>query len=116
MLLGTLLNRLREETGAAATLVTLGDLVLGARVEQAAAAEGESPGAYAALATERFAQRAGDEDWLVLMGVMERAHDPAAACLAAMLRWALDHDAPALPGDAARGACTCGGGRCDGGR
>jgi hypothetical protein len=92
MLLGDVLNRLRDETFAAETLVSLGDLPLLAGVEAEAGRQGESAGLYAAGAVRRFAAFAGDEDWLALMTALERAADPGAACLHHMLAWCLRKD------------------------
>lgn len=96
MLLGDVLNRLRDEAFAAETLVSLGDLTLMAGVEAEADRQGESAGLYAAGAVGRFAAFARDDDWLALMTALERAADPGAACLHHMLAWCLrqDRDCP----------------------
>lgn len=98
MLLGDVLNRLRDDAFAAETLVSLGDLPLMAGVEVEAGRQGETAGAYAAAAVHRFAAFAGDEDWLALMSALERAADPGAACLRHMVAWRLrqDRDHPYL--------------------
>ena len=92
MLLGDVLNRLRDQAFAAETLVLLDDLPLMAGVEAEAGRQGESAGLYAAAAVRLFAGFAGDEDWLALMTGLERAADPGVACLRHMLAWRLRHD------------------------
>lgn len=106
MLLGTLLRHLQDERFAQETLLSLGDVTLAARVEEAGARFGESAADYAAGACARFSDGASDEDWLALMTALERGADPAATCLRAMIDWSLKQDrAPAR-----QDACTCGGG------
>ena len=114
MSLGMLMNRLESETDAAASLEALQDLALFVRVETMGAAFEETPGEYVANAARRYARLASDEDWLQLMGAMERAHDPGREALARMLGWALARDDNQLKGsvDAEVGACSCGSGGC----
>ncbi len=92
MLLGDVIRDLTDEHSAAGALVALGDLSLLARIETARAAYCETAGAYAANAVARFADGAGDEDWLDLMNVMERTRDPAGVCLQRMIEWSLKRD------------------------
>ena len=106
MLLSDVLTRLQDEPTAEQALTALGDLVLVAEIDAARAPHEETLGEYVANASRRFAASAGDEDWLQLMGQLERAEAPAEACLRGMLRWALDRDSH--PEEAAT-ACTCGG-------
>lgn len=87
-MLGTLIRDLADESKASEALLSIGDIALVARIEHARRGD-MTTGAYAAAAVARFADRAGDEDWLSLMGKMERADDPAAACLGAMIEWSL---------------------------
>ena len=110
MLLGALMTELRDETTAAETLLSLGDIMLVSEVEAARLIHGENLGEYVAGAAQRFAQLASDEDWLKLMTALENTEAPAATCLATMVRWSLLRDArEAVPINAEAG-CTCGGG------
>ncbi len=93
MLLGDVLRNLQDETLANETLAAMNDLVLLARVRNAAGLHGETPGEYAANSAPRFANEAGDEDWLALMTAIEASGDPARTCLAHMIDWALQRDA-----------------------
>ena len=101
MLLGDMLATLGEETAAAETLMALGDLTLMVDLDAAARRAGESTASYAVRAVRRFADRADDESWLDLMSTLERARDPAAACLGRMLAWSLRRD-----GEHAARACN----------
>jgi hypothetical protein len=72
---------LREARRAADAL----DPALRARVEAA----GESPAAFARHAVASFERAASEEDWASLVSSVRSADDPAAACLATMVRWHL---------------------------
>lgn len=89
MLLGDVIARLDDEAHAMQTLIGLGDLALVVRVEQAAAGEGLTPGAFAARAVQVFSDQASDEDWVSLIGVMGQTTDPGQACLRKMVEFAL---------------------------
>lgn len=93
MQLGTLIQRLQAEQDAGLALEALGDAQLYAEVASMSANYGESPAAYVALAASRFANLAGDEDWLDVVAAAEREADPARAILQRMLRWSLRRDA-----------------------
>lgn len=92
MVLGEVLEQLRDEAFAAEMLLSLDDLPLVANVETTAQRFGENAATYAAGAAGRFAAFASDEDWLALMNALERAGDPGTTCLRQMLTWSLRHD------------------------
>lgn len=94
--LGTLISELRTDASAARALAALGDIVLFAEVAAMGELFEEAPGEYVAGAAGRFASAASHEDWLNLIGTMERADDKGEAALAYILRWALNRDAEAL--------------------
>jgi hypothetical protein len=77
MVLGDLLARFGDETSAAEVVVSLADLRLVAALHQCADAEGLELGAFAALAVQRYAEEASDEEWITLMGVLGRRPTPA---------------------------------------
>jgi hypothetical protein len=107
---GSLIADLEDEGNGAKALAALGDIVLFAEVQAMGETFGEDVGAYVATSASRFAARAGDEDWLSLIGAMEQADAPGQTALRRMLRWALDTDAKELAGpppSAAKG-CACG--------
>src|SRR5439155_8749288 len=107
MQVGEIITSFSEEAPAQAALLACNDIVMFARVGEAAGRYDETVGEYAAGAVRRFANLAVGEDWLGLMNVVERADDPAISCLAYMVNWSFIKDeAPAVPGHA---GCSCGG-------
>jgi hypothetical protein len=109
MLLGAIMNKLKDETAAAETLLSLGDLVLVAHVEAARLPHEECVGEYVSGAAQRFARLASDEDWLRLMTALERSDRPAATSLDVMVRWSIARDANEAQENKANGGCSCGG-------
>lgn len=107
MHLGTLIGRLEREQDAAVALEAMGDLVLYAETAEMAARFDATPAQYAAAAVSRFAAAADDEQWVGLIGALERAEDPARTTLCRMLRWALHHDARDHEAEAAGHCPTC---------
>ncbi len=81
MLLGEIIARLEDEGVADAALASLDDLKLAASITDCAAAEGVTPGAYAASAVALFAETASDEDWVSLMGALGHSADPGTTFL-----------------------------------
>ena len=107
MQLGRIISSLSEEAPASEALLACNDIVLFARVGEAAQRYEETVGEYAAGAVRRFANLAVSEDWLGLMNVLERADDPGIGCLTYMVDWSLKKDeSPAVP---SHEGCTCGG-------
>jgi len=94
MLLGDLLARFDDPAIAADTLLSLDDLSLAARVGDAAAECGLTPGAFVRAAVRHFATVASDEDWVTVMGQMGRAADPGRVLLRRALVAALAAEAP----------------------
>ncbi len=80
MLLGAIIANLADETSVLETLASLDDLVLLARMREAAAASGEPLGSFASAAVGSFVARADDAAWLSLMAVTSKADDPGKAC------------------------------------
>ena len=108
MQLGEVIREL--EADAHAVLTATGDIILMARVNDMAGRYEEDPAEYATGAIRRFANLAGDEDWLSLMNAVERAADPGVACLVHMIGWSLKQDA--APAGQPHAGCSCGGGSC----
>jgi len=92
MVLGEIIRDLSREGRAAAFLALCPDLTLLARLDAAARFYEEPVGEYVEGAVRRFANQAGDEDWLALMNAIERASDPGISCLTVMLAWSLKQD------------------------
>lgn len=111
MLLGEILNALRDEGAAAAALVSLGDIRLMAEVDAARKLHDEDVGEYVSGAAQRFTRLASDEDWLRLMTALERSSNPAATCLADMVHWSVARDTSPVATVALGSNCSCGGGK-----
>ena len=106
MQLGDIIRGFSEEARASEALLAGGDIVLVARVGEAAGRYEETVGEYAAGAVRRFANLAVSEDWLGLMNVIERAADPGIDCLAYMVDWSLKQDEAPTAGAACRAAAA----------
>ena len=110
MQLGDLIRDLDDDAHASELLCASGEVVLLARVNEAASRFDENAGEYVNGAVRRFANLANDDDWLALMNKVERADDPAVACLVHMVGWSLNHDA--APATVKHQGGSCGSGGC----
>ena len=88
-MLGDLLARLTDESAAVETLLQLGDLTLLETARAKAAAEGIDLAACVAQTMQRYAATASDEEWVTLMGLLNRSPDPGAICLQRAFAYAL---------------------------
>ena len=80
-MLGDILARLTDETTAVETILGAGDLTLLTAVKERAAAEGLDLAACVTQTVQRYTHEASDEEWVTLLGLMNRANDPGAVCL-----------------------------------
>ena len=80
-MLGDILARLTDETTAVETILGAGDLTLLAVVKERAAAEGLNLAACVTHTVQRYTHEASDEEWVTLIGLMNRANDPGTLCL-----------------------------------
>lgn len=108
MQLGSIISELEDDVHASEVLAASGDVILLARVNDMAGRFAEEPAEYVTGAVRRFANLAGDEDWLSLMNTVERSADPGVACLVHMIGWSLKRDAAPTSHE----GCTCGNGGC----
>ena len=92
MTLGEIMRMFDDEQVVARLLPDLGDEKWQARAASFAEGRGEELAAYAGAAVGRFAGCAGDEDWMSLLGSLNRACDPGAHCLRRMVDWAMARD------------------------
>ena len=81
MLLGDLLAELSDEASATEAILSVNDLPMRAAMRRQAAADGVDLPAYVAGTVRRYASEATDEEWITLMGLLNRAPDPGAVCL-----------------------------------
>jgi hypothetical protein len=91
MLLGDVLAQFDDEAIAAEAILSLGDLALVARLQREAELNGRTLGAFASAAVRRYAAEASDEEWLTMIGVLQRAADPGGMCLRRALSYVLQH-------------------------
>ena len=80
-MLGDILARLTDETAAVETILGAGDLTLLTVAKQRAAADGLDLAACVTQTVQRYTHEASDEEWVTLLGLMNRANDPGAVCL-----------------------------------
>jgi len=90
-MLGDLLASLTDETMALETILGAGDLALLAAVQEQATADGVDLGAYVGQMVRRYANEASDEEWITLMGALNRTPDPSSTCLKRAFEHALRH-------------------------
>ena len=89
--LGEILDQLQDPAEVRRLMIEAGDVTMAARLEKLACDPGQDAGALAFEAIESFTSRADDEAWVKLIGRIQNADAPAAACLSEMLQWALAH-------------------------
>ena len=80
-MLGDFLASLTDETTAVETILGAGDLALLTAVREQAEASGVDLAAYVSQTVRRYASEASDEEWITLMGQLNRSADPGATCL-----------------------------------
>lgn len=113
MLLGAVINGLKNETIALEALLLLGDIVLLAEVDAARQRHEESTSEYVYGAAQRFAQLASDDEWLRLTTALEKSGQPAETAVEFMVRWSITRDAPLTLESITHeistyGGCSCG--------
>jgi hypothetical protein len=80
-MLGDILAGLTDETTAAETILGTGDLALLAVVRERASIEGVSLAVCVTQTMRRYTAQASDEEWVTLIGMLNRSRDPGTACL-----------------------------------
>ena len=88
-MLDDILARLADETTAVETILGVGDLALLAAVRQQAAADELDLAAYVTQTVQRYTAQASDEEWVTLMGMLNRSADPGTTCLKRVFEQAL---------------------------
>jgi len=89
--LGEILEQLNDRSEIHGLIIEAGDMAVIARLDEASRDRGSDPATLALQAVEAFTRRADDEAWVKLIGRVQNAEAPAAACLSEMLQWALAH-------------------------
>lgn len=80
-MLGDILARLTDGTAPVETILGAGDLTLLAAVQEQAATDGLDLAACVTQTMQRYTHEASDEEWVTLMGMLNRSPDPGATCL-----------------------------------
>jgi hypothetical protein len=81
VMLGDVLAALNDETTAVELLLNAGDLALLTAARERAAAEGIDLADCVTQTVQRYTAQASDEEWMTLMGLLNRSQDPGMACL-----------------------------------
>jgi hypothetical protein len=89
MLLGDLIARFDDEVLAAETLLSLEDLALTTRVQDACVQDGLTSGEFASMAVQKFSATASEEEWVTVIGLMARTKEPGLVLLRRSLIWML---------------------------
>lgn len=87
--LGEILAQFDDGGRVASLLAGLDNPALLDKLNERANAFCMQPGEVAVEAVRAFSSKADDEAWLKLLGRVQDAQSPAAACLMEMLTWAL---------------------------
>ena len=80
-MLGDILASLTDEASAAEAILRSGDLKLLAAAQEHAAVEGLDLAACVTQTISRYTNEASDEEWVTLMGLLNRSADPGTVCL-----------------------------------
>ena len=89
-MLGDLMTSLTDEATALETIMGAGDLKLLAAARGTGRRRADSilrP--FVTQTVQRYASEASDEEWLTLMGLLNRSQDPGATCIKRALEHAL---------------------------
>lgn len=89
-MLGDILARLTDETTAIETILGTGDLPLLAAVQERAAAEGVDLATYVAEKVRGYTSQASDEEWVTVMGLLNRSQDPGGIILKRAFAYAMN--------------------------
>ncbi len=91
--LGEILARLHDRSEVLALLAEGGDITTIVRFEQAADAQKRDALDIAQEAIHAFCEQADENAWLHLMGRIQNADSPGAACLSEIISWSLSEKA-----------------------
>lgn len=87
--LGEILSSLHDRSEVYSLLAEAGDITVIADINTAADAAGRDPCELALDAVQAFTQKANDEAWVKLIGRVQNADSPGAACLSEIVSWSL---------------------------
>ena len=87
--LGQILATLQDRSEVITLLAEAGDITAIAGLEQAARETGQDIPELALGAVRDFTERADNEAWVKLVGRLQNAEAPGAACLSEIISWSL---------------------------
>jgi hypothetical protein len=87
--LGEILGRLQDPSAVHQLMAEAGDVAVTVPLDKRAGDNACDPSQIALRAVDDFTRKADDEAWVKLIGRVQDAEAPAAACLNEMIRWAL---------------------------
>lgn len=87
--LGEIVTRLQHRSEVFTLLAEAGDIKAIADLNEAARISAQDPCELALEAVQTFTQKANDEAWVKLIGRIQSAESPGAACLSEMVSWSL---------------------------
>ncbi len=87
--LGEIITRLSDRSEVFTLLAEAGDIKVIADLNKAARISAQDPCELALEAVQTFTEKANDEAWVKLIGRIQSAKSPGAACLSEMVSWSL---------------------------
>jgi len=88
--LGETLSQLQDQDQVFALLAEAGDVMSIASLDNVARATGQDLCDLVLEAVQLFTDKADDEAWVRLIGQVQNADSPGAACLSEMITWFLE--------------------------
>lgn len=92
MLLGDVLSEIERTSGTDGIVALLDDLVLLAKVNEAAAQRGVDAESYVISAIRNFEREASGEDWTTLISALAAGDNPGVTCVKRMIERAVMKD------------------------
>ena len=87
--LGEIFARLQDRSEVFALLAVAGDITAIARLNSIADGSGHDPCDLVIDAVQAFTAKADEEAWVRLIGRIQNADSPGAACLSEIISWSL---------------------------
>lgn len=91
-MLGDILSDIERTSGADGIVALLDDLVLLAKVNEAAAQRGVDAESYVMSAVRNFEREASSEDWTTLISALAAGDNPGVTCVKRMIERAVMKD------------------------
>ena len=92
MLLGDILSEIECASATGGVVALLDDLVLLARVNEAAARRGMDAESYVMAAVRNFEREATGSDWTTLISALTAGDHPGTTCIKRMVEWTTAKD------------------------